>query len=64
MSAKSKEVRFYAKYEKANNGDNIGIYDTEEEALEQDEDWVVLDGVLYSKRWEAYEKKETRHKNG
>ena len=57
MTLRIKEDEFYEKYMRANNSDSLGVYDTEEEALEHDDEWVVLDGVLYSKRWESYEKK-------
>ena len=40
--------KFSAKYKCI--GD-ISIYGTEEEALERDEDWVVIKDKLYSKRW-------------
>jgi hypothetical protein len=51
----SKKIdKFYKKYTYVS--DSVGIYDTEGEALEQDETWVIVDGKLYSKSWEAYEK--------
>lgn len=37
----------------------VGIYDLEEEALERDEEFVVVDGELFAKRWD----KETEDEN-
>jgi len=58
---KSKEDEFYEKYVKVHG--EVGIYDTEEEALDHNNDWVVLDGQLFSKKWEAYENDKKKKEN-